>query len=143
MVVFGTIVTGKTRYRTVNGYVLKEKDLKKISALIRPFKLEDVKAALVDSGVAGMTISEVRGFGRQLGTIDPIEGSHSQGAQLHHALLQKLRLEIVVDDNLLETALAKLTEAARTGEIGDGKVFVTSVESAMRIRTGESGAEVL
>ena len=112
--------------------------MKKISAVIRPFKLEAVKTALVDSGVTGMTVSEVGGFGRQLGKL-PSERS----SQPIDDFRQKLRVEIVVADERVEEVLERLMQTARTGEIGDGKMFITPVENAIRIRTGERGPEVL
>ena len=90
-----------------------------------------------------MTISEVRGFGRQLGVVQPGEASEAVEPAPKRMLLLKLRVEIIVADELVDVALQKLTDAARTGEIGDGKIFVSPVESAIRIRTGESGVEVL
>ncbi|WP_017326002.1 P-II family nitrogen regulator [Synechococcus sp. PCC 7336] len=113
--------------------------MKKISAVIRPFRLEAVKNALVEIGVAGMTISEVRGFGRQRGMTTGQESQTGQPTEF----LQKLRVEIVVADEKFDKALQMAIEAARTGAIGDGKIFISSVEQAIRIRTGESGPEVL
>ncbi len=115
--------------------------LKKISAVIRPFKLEAVKTALVDSGVVGMTISEVRGFGRQRGWF--ASDGQNKPSQQRTEFLQKLRVEIVVADDQLDKVLDTLMETARTGEIGDGKIFISPVETAIRIRTGETGPEVL
>jgi nitrogen regulatory protein P-II 1 len=112
--------------------------LKKIEAPIRPFKLEEVKAALVDSGVAGMTVSEVSGFGRQGGQRERFLGSEYAAA-----FLQKLRVEVVVHEDKVDLAMKTLLEAARTGEIGDGKVFVTTVSEVVRIRTGEAGLQAL
>jgi len=112
--------------------------VKKIEAIIKPFKLDDAKQALADLNVVGMTVTEVRGFGRQKG--------HSElyrGAEYVVDFLPKIKIEVVVPDELEEKVTMSLTEAARTGSIGDGKVFVTPVENAVRIRTGEHGAAAL
>lgn len=111
--------------------------MKKIEAIIRPFKLEDVKIALVNAGIVGMTVSEVRGFGRQKGQVERYRGS-----EFTVEFLQKLKLEIVVDDDRVDTVITAIQDAARTGEIGDGKIFISSVDSVIRIRTGDrdSGA---
>ena len=111
--------------------------MKKIEAIIRPFKLEDVKIALVNAGIVGMTVSEVRGFGRQKGQVERYRGS-----EFTVEFLQKLKLEIVVDDNQVDTVVSAVQDAALTGEIGDGKIFVSTIDSVIRIRTGDrdSGA---
>ncbi|MCF8141908.1 P-II family nitrogen regulator [Cyanobium sp. Maggiore-St4-Cus] len=111
--------------------------MKKIEAIIRPFKLEDVKVALVNAGIVGMTVSEVRGFGRQKGQVERYRGS-----EFTVEFLQKLKLEIVVDDDKVDTVVSAVQDAARTGEIGDGKIFVSTIDSVVRIRTGDrdSGA---
>ena len=106
--------------------------MKKIEAIIRPFKLEDVKVALVNAGIVGMTVSEVRGFGRQKGQVERYRGS-----EFTVEFLQKLKIEVVVDDNKVDLVLQAIAEAAKTGEIGDGKIFITPVDSVLRIRTGE------
>ena len=106
--------------------------MKKVEAIIRPFKLEDVKVALVNSGIVGMTVSEVRGFGRQKGQVERYRGS-----EFTVEFLQKLKIEIVVADDSVSTVLTAIAEAAKTGEIGDGKIFISPVESVVRIRTGE------
>jgi nitrogen regulatory protein P-II 1 len=106
--------------------------MKKIEAIIRPFKLEDVKIALVNAGIVGMTVSEVRGFGRQKGQVERYRGS-----EFTVEFLQKLKLEIVVDDDRVATVVEAIQDAARTGEIGDGKIFISPVESVIRIRTGD------
>ncbi|MDA0726206.1 MAG: P-II family nitrogen regulator [Vulcanococcus sp.] len=106
--------------------------MKKIEAIIRPFKLEDVKLALVNAGIVGMTVSEVRGFGRQKGQVERYRGS-----EFTVEFLQKLKLEIVVDDARVDTVVNAIQDAARTGEIGDGKIFISPVESVVRIRTGD------
>jgi len=112
--------------------------MKKVEAIIRPFKLEDVKIALVNAGIVGMTVSEVRGFGRQKGQVERYRGS-----EFTVEFLQKLKLEIVVDDNKVDTVVEAIQEAARTGEIGDGKIFVSSIDAVIRIRTGESGSSAI
>ena len=111
--------------------------MKKIEAIIRPFKLEDVKIALVNAGIVGMTVSEVRGFGRQKGQVERYRGS-----EFTVEFLQKLKLEIVVDDDRVDTVVNAIQDAARTGEIGDGKIFISTIDSVLRIRTGDrdSGA---
>jgi nitrogen regulatory protein P-II 1 len=112
--------------------------LKKIEAIVRPFKLDEVKIALVNAGVVGMTVSEVRGFGRQKGQTERYRGS-----EYTVEFLQKLKIEIVVDDGQVDLVVGKIVEAARTGEIGDGKIFVTPVDSIIRIRTGEKDFEAV
>ena len=106
--------------------------MKKIEAIIRPFKLEDVKVALVNSGIVGMTVSEVRGFGRQKGQVERYRGS-----EFTVEFLQKLKIEVVVADDRVDEVLKAIAEAAKTGEIGDGKVFISPINSVLRIRTGE------
>jgi nitrogen regulatory protein P-II 1 len=112
--------------------------MKLITAIIKPFKLDDVKAALRGAGVEGMTVSEVRGFGRQGGHTETYRGTEYQ-----IDFVPKVRLEIVVDDGAVDSVTETLAEAARTGKIGDGKIWVTTVESLVRIRTGESGSEAI
>jgi len=112
--------------------------MKKIDAIIRPFKLEDVKIALVNAGIVGMTVSEVRGFGRQKGQVERYRGS-----EFTVEFLQKLKLEIVVDDDRVATVVDAIQEAARTGEIGDGKIFISPVESVIRIRTGDRDSSAI
>jgi len=106
--------------------------MKKIEAIIRPFKLDDVKMALVNAGIVGMTVTEVRGFGRQKGQVERYRGS-----EFTVEFLQKLKLDIVVDDSKVDTVVNAVQEAARTGEIGDGKIFVSPVDTVVRIRTGD------
>jgi len=106
--------------------------MKKVEAIIRPFKLEDVKIALVNAGIVGMTVSEVRGFGRQKGQVERYRGS-----EFTVEFLQKLKLEIVVDDARVDTVVQAIQDAARTGEIGDGKIFISTVDAVIRIRTGD------
>ena len=112
--------------------------MKKIEAIIRPFKLEDVKIALVNFGVVGMTVSEVRGFGRQKGQVERYRGS-----EFTVEFLQKLKVEVVVEDEKVNSVIDAIAEAAKTGEIGDGKIFITSIDSVVRIRTGDKDEEAL
>lgn len=112
--------------------------MKKVEAIVRPFKLDEVKIALVNAGVVGMTVSEVRGFGRQKGQTERYRGS-----EYTVEFLQKLKIEIVVEDDQVDMVVSKIVEAARTGEIGDGKIFVTPVERIVRIRTGEKDFEAV
>lgn len=108
--------------------------MKKIEAIIRPFKLDDVKIALVNAGIVGMTVSEVRGFGRQKGQTERYRGS-----EYTVEFLQKLKIEVVVDDETVDMVVDKVITAARTGEIGDGKIFISPVDDIVRIRTSEKG----
>jgi len=108
--------------------------MKKIEAIIKPFKLEEVKDALAELGIEGMTVSEVKGFGRQKGHTEIYRGS-----EYTVDFLPKIKIEVVVVDSLLEGALGAIVKAAKTGKIGDGKVFVSPVEEAVRIRTDETG----
>ena len=112
--------------------------MKKIEAIIKPFKMEDVREALAEIGIEGMTVSEVKGFGRQKGHTEIYRGS-----EYTVDFLPKVKLEIVIADELASRAVDLITQAAKTGKIGDGKVFVTEVEQAIRIRTGERGAEAV
>jgi len=112
--------------------------MKKIEAIIRPFKLEDVKIALVNSGIVGMTVSEVRGFGRHKGQVERYRGS-----EFTVEFLQKLKVEVVVADEKVNSVIDAIAEAAKTGEIGDGKIFITSIDSVVRIRTGDKDEEAL
>ena len=112
--------------------------MKKVEAIIRPFKLEDVKVALVEAGIIGMTVSEVRGFGRQKGQVERYRGS-----EFTVEFLQKLKIEVVVEDNRVDDVVSSIADAARTGEIGDGKIFISPVESVVRIRTGDRDSTAL
>ena len=107
--------------------------MKRIEAVIKPFKLEEVKEALNQAGIDGMTISEVKGFGRQKGQTEIY-----RGAEYLVSFLPKVKIEIVVDDSQVERAIEAIQKAAHTGKIGDGKIFVTPVEQVVRIRTGET-----
>ena len=106
--------------------------MKKVEAIIRPFKLEDVKIALVNLGIVGMTVSEVRGFGRQKGQVERYRGS-----EFTVEFLQKLKIEVVISDESVDSVIKAIADAAKTGEIGDGKIFVSSIDTVVRIRTGE------
>ena len=112
--------------------------MKKIEAVIKPFKLDDVKDALHDAGVSGMTVTEVKGFGRQKGHTELY-----RGAEYVIDFLPKVKVEIVVEDNLVDNVVEAITEAARTGRIGDGKIFVSPIDEAVRIRTGDKGRDAI
>ena len=112
--------------------------MKKIEAIIKPFKLDDVREALSDIGVAGMTATEVKGFGRQKGHTELY-----RGAEYVVDFLPKVKIELVVPDGQVDSCVEAISEAARTGKIGDGKIFVSPVEHALRIRTSEVGDEAL
>ena len=107
--------------------------MKKIEAIIKPFKLDEVREALSDLGVSGLTVTEVKGFGRQKGHTELY-----RGAEYVVDFLPKVKVEVIVGDALVERAIESLVKAARTGKIGDGKIFVTAVERVVRIRTGET-----
>jgi nitrogen regulatory protein PII len=108
--------------------------MKKVEAIIKPFKLDEVREALSEIGVTGLTVTEVKGFGRQKGHTELY-----RGAEYVVDFLPKVKVEVIVADNLVERAIEAIVKAARTGKIGDGKIFVTGVEQVVRIRTGESG----
>ena len=112
--------------------------MKKIEAIIKPFKLEDVKDALAEIGIEGMTVTEVKGFGRQKGHTEIYRGS-----EYTVDFLPKIKLETIVPDNLVEQATAAIVKSAKTGKIGDGKIFVSAVEQAVRIRTEETGEKAV
>ena len=112
--------------------------MKKIEAIIKPFKLDEVKEALQEMGIQGLSVIEVKGFGRQKGHTELY-----RGAEYVVDFLPKVKIEVALDDNQVEPAIAAIIEAAKTDKIGDGKIFVTTIEQAIRIRTGESGSEAL
>ena len=112
--------------------------MKKIEAVIKPFKLDEVKEALQEVGVQGLSVIEVKGFGRQKGHTELY-----RGAEYVVDFLPKVKIEIVLDDDMVETAIDAIVEAAKTEKIGDGKIFVTPIEQAIRIRTGETGSDAL
>ena len=110
--------------------------MKLVTAIIKPFKLQEVKEALVDAGIEGLTISEVKGYGRQKGHTEMY-----RGAEYSVDTLPKIKLEILTDD--FETVIKVISESANTGKIGDGKIFITNVEDVIRIRTGQTGSEAI
>jgi nitrogen regulatory protein PII len=112
--------------------------MKLVIAIVKPFKLDDVRDALTEIGIQGLTVSEVKGFGRQKGQTEIY-----RGAEYLVSFLPKVKIEVVVDDGLVERTVEAIRKAASTGKIGDGKIFVTPVEAALRIRTGEQGSEAL
>lgn len=112
--------------------------MKMVTAIIKPFKLDDVREALSEIGVQGLTVSEVKGFGRQKGHTELY-----RGAEYSVDFLPKTKLELAIDDELLDVAIEAITASANTGKIGDGKIFVTNIEQAVRIRTGDSGSQAL
>ena len=122
----------------INPENTREEVMKKIEAIIKPFKLEEVKDALTEIGVHGLTVSEVKGFGRQKGHTELY-----RGAEYVVDFIPKVKIEVVVPDSLAEKVVETIVNAARTGRIGDGKVFVIPVEEAVRIRTGERGESAI
>lgn len=112
--------------------------MKKVEAIIKPFKIEEVKNALADIGILGMTMTEVKGFGRQKG-----HKEHYRGAEYAIEFVPKVKVEIVLSDDEVEKVVATIMAAAKTGSIGDGKIFVMDLKEAIRIRTGEMGEEAL
>ena len=112
--------------------------MKKIEAIIKPFKLDEVKAALQEIGIQGLSVIEVKGFGRQKGHTELY-----RGAEYVVDFLPKVKIEVALDDDQVEPAIAAIIDAAKTDKIGDGKIFVSTIEQAIRIRTGESGSEAL
>src|SRR5215469_1344408 len=114
------------------------KTMKKVEAIIKPFKLDEVKEALHEVGIKGITVTEAKGFGRQKGHTELY-----RGAEYVVDFLPKVKLEIVMEDNLVERAVEAIQRAAHTGRIGDGKIFVTTIEEAIRIRTGERGPDAI
>ncbi len=112
--------------------------MKKIEAIIKPFKLDEVKEALNEVGLKGLTVIEAKGFGRQKGHTELY-----RGAEYVVDFLPKVKIELVIEDNLAERAIEAIQEAAHTGRIGDGKIFVSTIDEAIRIRTGERGADAV
>ncbi len=112
--------------------------MKLVTAIIKPFKLDDVRAALSEIGVQGITVTEVKGFGRQKGHTELY-----RGAEYVVDFLPKVKLEIAIDDSLLDQAIETISDAANTGKIGDGKIFVSNLEQVIRIRTGETGSDAV
>jgi nitrogen regulatory protein P-II 1 len=112
--------------------------MKKIEAIIRPFKIDDVREALAEIGVRGMTLSEVKGYGRQKGHTETY-----RGAEYRIDFLPKVKLEIVVKDSMVDAVVSTIITTAKTGQIGDGKIFIVPVEDVIRVRTGESGESAI
>jgi len=112
--------------------------LKKITAIIRPFKLDEVKEALIEEGIRGLTITEVRGYGRQKGHTETYRGSEYQ-----IEFVPKIKIEIVVENNKAEKVVEVILKASKTGQVGDGKIFISDIQEAIRIRTEESGKDAL
>ncbi|MDP5209625.1 MULTISPECIES: P-II family nitrogen regulator [unclassified Microbulbifer] len=112
--------------------------MKLITAVVKPFKLDDVRTALSEVGVQGMTVTEVKGFGRQKGHTELY-----RGAEYVVDFLPKVKLELALDDDMVDSAVEAITKAAQTGKIGDGKIFITALEEVIRIRTGETGREAV
>lgn len=112
--------------------------MKLVTAIIKPFKLDDVRAGLAEVGVQGVTVTEVKGFGRQKGHTELY-----RGAEYVVDFLPKVKLEIAIDDGMLDAVIEMITKVANTGKIGDGKIFVTSLEEVIRIRTGETGSDAI
>ena len=112
--------------------------MKLITAIIKPFKLQEVREALVDAGISGLTVTEVKGYGRQKGHTEMY-----RGAEYAVDILPKIKLDVLIEDNSLETVIEAISKKANTGKIGDGKIFVTSVDDVIRIRTGETGPDAI
>jgi nitrogen regulatory protein PII len=117
---------------------MREEQMKLITAIVKPFKLDDVREALSDMGVSGVTVTEVKGFGRQKGHTELY-----RGAEYVVDFLPKAKIEVAIADQLVSQAVEAITKAANTGKIGDGKIFVTNLEQVVRIRTGETGDEAI
>jgi nitrogen regulatory protein PII len=135
---FHTLLFTASRWLLVSISATRKHDMKKIEAIIKPFKLEDVKEALSALGVEGMTVSEVKGFGRQKGHTEIYRGS-----EYTVDFLPKIKIEVVLADSQVASAMDAIIKAAKTGKIGDGKVFVSSIENAIRIRTEETGEQAV
>jgi nitrogen regulatory protein P-II 1 len=125
-------------WRRTKQFKSKEHLLKQITAIIKPFKLDEVREALADVGITGLTVTEVKGFGRQKGHTELY-----RGAEYVVDFLPKVKVEAVVDDGVVDRAVEAIVKAARTGKIGDGKIFVRSIEQVVRIRTGETGPDAV
>jgi len=127
-----SVIPTLTPYRDT--YINQGETMKKIEAIIKPFKLDEVKDALNAIGIQGMTVTEVKGFGRQKGHVELY-----RGAEYDVSFIPKIKLEIVLAESMLDRVVATIIEKAKTGKIGDGKIFVSSLEQIIRIRTGETG----
>jgi nitrogen regulatory protein PII len=112
--------------------------LKLVTAVVRPFKLDEVKSAVIDAGISGMTVTEVRGFGRQAGHTEVFRGS-----EYVIDFVPKVRIDVLIEDEIVEAVVKSIVAAAETGTIGDGKIWVNSLEEVVRIRTGETGADAI
>jgi nitrogen regulatory protein P-II 2 len=123
---------------SIGGRIPRERSMKMIIAIIKPFKLEDVRDALTSTGIQGMTVAEVKGYGRQKGHKEIY-----RGAEYAVNFLPKIRVEVAVDDNQVDKVVEVIAHAAKTGQIGDGKIFITGLEGAVRIRTGETDSDAL
>jgi nitrogen regulatory protein P-II 2 len=123
---------------SIGGRIPRDVPMKMIIAIIKPFKLEDVRDALTSTGIQGMTVAEVKGYGRQKGHKEIY-----RGAEYAVNFLPKIRVEVAVDDNQVDKVVEVIANAAKTGQIGDGKIFVTGIDSAVRIRTGETDSDAL
>jgi nitrogen regulatory protein P-II 1 len=134
VVAVGSAVDGACR----RWHLVHERPMKKIEAIIKPFKLDEVKEALQEVGLQGITVTEAKGFGRQKGHAELY-----RGAEYIVDFLPKVKIEIVIGDDLVERAIDAIRRAAQTGRIGDGKIFVSKIEEAIRIRTGESGLDAI
>lgn len=121
-----------------SNFLQDKNNVKQVTAIIKPFKLDEVREALAEVGVSGLTVTEVKGFGRQKGHTELY-----RGAEYVVDFLPKIRVEVVLADDMVEQAIEAVIKAARTGKIGDGKIFVSPVDQAVRIRTGESGEQAL
>jgi nitrogen regulatory protein P-II 1 len=129
---------GRSRSLPVARHTYRTQAMKKIEAIIKPFKLDEVKDALHEVGLKGITVTEAKGFGRQKGHTELY-----RGAEYVVDFLPKVKIEVVLEDNLVDRAIEAIQKAAHTGRIGDGKIFVTTVEEAIRIRTGERGTDAI
>ena len=129
---------GRPTERETHGKPLRMTAMKKIEAVIKPFKLDEVKDALQEVGLQGITVLEAKGFGRQKGHTELY-----RGAEYVVDFLPKVKIEIICDDDLVERAVEAITQAARTGRIGDGKIFISSIDEVIRIRTGERGHDAV
>jgi nitrogen regulatory protein P-II 1 len=134
----GELRQSQDEAKVAGAAVWETRSVKKVEAIIKPFKLDDVKDALHDVGVSGMTVVEVKGFGRQKGHTELY-----RGAEYVIDFLPKVKIEVVVENSLVANTVEAIANAARTGRIGDGKIFVTPVEQAIRIRTGDEGADAI
>ena len=134
----GIVKSIRSVFQQIWNVVVRRNTMKKIEAIIKPFKLDEVKEALQEIGIQGLSVIEVKGFGRQKGHTELY-----RGAEYVVDFLPKVKIEVALDDDQVDPAIAAIIEAAKTDKIGDGKIFVSNIEQAIRIRTGESGSEAL